>query len=176
MTTLETRAEDDEGVTERLEGIEGRTFPINWITIDRVAYVEDEPDSNLQFGRFATTEAEEGNTETKEVSLIEWSRKQNFSIFSKLHQKWKEETRFSSSLSQICENEHYRTIIDYGEDALFYIFRDLRENRENPDYWFVALEEITGENPVPESHFGRPDQMAEDWIEWAIDNDYLSDG
>jgi len=44
----------------------------------------------------------------------------------------------------------------------------LRElQSDDPEHWFIALQEITGENPIPPEHFGRIHQMAMDWIDWG---------
>jgi hypothetical protein len=39
--------------------------------------------------------------------------------------------------------------------------------RDEPDFWFGALREITGENPAPESSAGKIDEMSQAWLEWG---------
>lgn len=49
----------------------------------------------------------------------------------------------------------------------------LEELRSNPDHWVIALEEITGENPVPPECEGKVRLMADAWIRWGIAGGYL---
>ena len=35
-----------------------------------------------------------------------------------------------------------------------------------PDHWFIALEEITGAQPIPPESEGKVKKMAEAWIKW----------
>jgi hypothetical protein len=41
------------------------------------------------------------------------------------------------------------------------------ELEKRPDFWFAALREITGENPVPPASAGRVREMARAWLEWG---------
>lgn len=90
-----------------------------------------------------------------------------------LHEKWKQATRFDSALSTVVQNEYYQAIIDRGDEALEYILKELDENRDDPDWWFPALTEITGENPVHERHAGQTKKMAMDWIRWGVRNEII---
>ncbi len=45
--------------------------------------------------------------------------------------------------------------------------------RRKPDHWFIALEEITGENPVPPESEGKTQKMAQAWIQWGIKGGYI---
>lgn len=92
---------------------------------------------------------------------------QNFNAFMK---KWKEETLFSSNGDEIINNSNYEKIIQLGLPAIELILNDLKENES---LWFTALERITGENPVPEEHIGFISKMAEDWINWGIENGFI---
>lgn len=98
---------------------------------------------------------------TKEGSVIK---------FSYLAYMWKADTTFTSSIYEMCnENQYYQAIIDMGEDALPHIFQRLEWG---PDFWFVALREITGANPVKPENKGNMVKMTEDWLEWRKDNGY----
>ena len=57
-----------------------------------------------------------------------------------------------------------------GEAALPLILSDLRQNVDEPDYWFVALSAITGENPVSETAYGNMVRMADAWLRFAEEN------
>lgn len=95
---------------------------------------------------------------------------QKFREFLTLKNKWKEEVLFFSSGSKIISNSAYIDIIGFGPIAVPWIIRELKRNK---DHWFYALEKITGENPIKEENIGRIDEMRNDWIDWALKNDYL---
>lgn len=84
--------------------------------------------------------------------------------FLKLKEKWEKETMFLSSSSAIYNNSSYIEIIALGEKSIPWIIRDLKKTNK---HWFSALNQISGENPVPEEHYGIIPQMKEDWINWA---------
>ena len=54
-----------------------------------------------------------------------------------------------------------------GEKALPLILDQLRREGDDPDYWSVALEAITGEDPVPKEAYGDTMKIAEVWLSWA---------
>ncbi len=87
--------------------------------------------------------------------------------FDFLNSIWKNETLFSSSVSDITNNSAYRSIIDLGQDAIPLIINDLKNNDSN---WFYALEALTGQNPIRETHRGMVQLMKNDWLEWAKKN------
>ena len=71
---------------------------------------------------------------------------------------------FTSSTSRICSHPAYLRIIGLGKEVLPFIFREM--GRE-PNHWFVALEALTGENPIPPDHIGDVKKMTKDWLDWA---------
>lgn len=87
-----------------------------------------------------------------------------FRKFVKLKNKWKYETLFSSSGTEIISNSAYQNIIDIGFMAVPWIIREMKKSDE---HWFYALEKITGENPIKEGNIGKIDEMKKDWINWA---------
>src|SRR5258708_786024 len=68
--------------------------------------------------------------------------------FDRLSRKWRAETRFVSSLTDIVLNSSYQGIIGMGDVALPLIMRDLETNG---GYWFWALKHISGEDPLSEA-------------------------
>lgn len=90
--------------------------------------------------------------------------------FETLRDKWKEENRFTPSVRDMCTSESYQRIIGMGEDVIPLILEELKED---PDHWFWALEAITGENPVEESHQGSLENMAHDWVAWGEEQGYI---
>jgi len=84
--------------------------------------------------------------------------------FRKHSKIWRDETAFTSSVSDIVLHPSYQRIIGLGGEVLPLILRELEKS---PRFWFWALEAITGENPVPNSENGQIRLMAKRWIEWG---------
>ena len=87
-----------------------------------------------------------------------------FDIYSTI---WKQETIFSSSISEITNNSSYQAIIKLGYDIIPFIIDDLKKS---DNHWFYALEAITNHNPIKRGHEGDVVLMKRDWIEWAEEN------
>jgi hypothetical protein len=85
-------------------------------------------------------------------------------IFTQLCTLWKEETSFSSSLTEICSNMNYLKIIGIGFPAIPLILDDLAKTFAP---WFIALEAISRENPVPPEIEGNFEEMAKLWLLWG---------
>lgn len=115
--------------------------------------------------------------------VIEQSRTQAFEIFTsavttetlrhrfnRLADTWQKETLLSSNIGLIQSNPSYLGIIAMGKDSLPYIFERMRHN---PDHWFIALNAITGVNPVQEADRGDVEAMTESWLRWAKKNAYV---
>jgi hypothetical protein len=56
-----------------------------------------------------------------------------------------------------------------GADAIPLI---LAEWELEPDHWFAALRELTGENPVPPAARGNLKPMTKCWLDWAEKHGY----
>jgi len=84
--------------------------------------------------------------------------------FKKHEKKWKQDTKFMSSLADKYLHPSYARIIGLGWPAVSFILKSLQRQ---PDDWFYALRAITGENPVPMSVAGNMPKMAEIWIDWG---------
>jgi hypothetical protein len=82
-------------------------------------------------------------------------------VFREQAQIWKDESRHCSSVKKAVAHRSYLRIIGLGRPAIPLLIRELEER---PDHWFVALESITGEDPVPET--ATFDQAVKAWIEW----------
>jgi hypothetical protein len=90
--------------------------------------------------------------------------------FNELSAKWKKERGISSSLSKAAMSPSYQKIIGLGPDVIPLILRRLREEGDHPDFWFWALESLTGENPVSEDDRGKFRAMAKAWLAWGQSN------
>lgn len=87
--------------------------------------------------------------------------------FERLTKDWKNKFKFSSGVPD--DIPSYRKIIAMGKPVLPLIFEDFYLG---PSFWFGALGEITGENPVPKEHAGRIMVMRKYWLDWAKANGY----
>ena len=85
-------------------------------------------------------------------------------MFFAMATRWREETMLCSSVSDTMLNHWYLEIIALGKPILPLIIYEL-ENK--PDYWFAALREITGQDPVRPEHKGNFELMRRDWLKWA---------
>ena len=85
-------------------------------------------------------------------------------IFLSMATRWREETMLCSSISKNMSNRWYLEIIALGKPAVALIIYELENN---PDYWFAALREITGQDPVRPEHKGYFELMRRDWLQWA---------
>lgn len=84
--------------------------------------------------------------------------------FEALIAEWKDATSHSSSITDICGHPAYLRIIGMGKDAVPFILKELKKER---DHWFVALAAISGDNPVPDEARGRMKLMAAAWLDWG---------
>jgi hypothetical protein len=78
--------------------------------------------------------------------------------------RWHGETELSSLLAAKRDHPAYRQILDLGEEAIPLI---LREIQVRPSFIFMALHDITGEDPIASEHRGRLPLMIEDWLKWG---------
>lgn len=91
--------------------------------------------------------------------------------FNELVSMWQYETGGQSSLSRITGNRHYlRIIAELGEGAIPLILGRLQST---PEPWFVALRAITGDYQVGSQYSGNFRKMADAWIEWGKQNNYM---
>jgi hypothetical protein len=98
----------------------------------------------------------------KEIMLRVWGCSAE-ERFNSLVKKWKEETAYASSMTDIVYNAHYQQIIGLGWECIPYIMKELRED---PSHYFYALRMITGVDPIQEKHRGMLEGMTEDWLMW----------
>lgn len=91
--------------------------------------------------------------------------------FRALTDKWREETGLLSSPTKKAAHPAYQQIIEMGEKAVPLILRDMQTH---PGHWSMALQAITGENPVPKEAAGHVSQVAKAWMEWGRKKGYLT--
>ena len=111
----------------------------------------------------STVNASSSNSESEAIQS-------DYLKFHQLVKSWHEEIGLSSSGSEIVSSPSYLSIIAMGKSALPLILQELRDHSDDPDHWFVALQTITGENPVPEEAYGDTVRMAQCWLTFADRN------
>lgn len=84
--------------------------------------------------------------------------------FARLRTEWKEQSRFLSNTAQMALLPSYQRIIGLGPAAVPLILEELERE---PDHWFLALEAITDEDPVPLGSAGNLREMAAAWLTWG---------
>ena len=87
--------------------------------------------------------------------------------FEALAADWKEQSKYLSFTDRMAMLRPYQRIIGLGRPVVPLILEDLQRE---PDFWFWALEAITGENPVPPGTNGDVRKMREAWLEWGRRN------
>lgn len=86
--------------------------------------------------------------------------------FLELKDEWLRDTAFHSSLYIIYNHPAYRQIIAMGQSILTFIFYDLRDN---DNFWFEALTEITNENVITPEMQGNFSLIKNAWLRWGED-------
>jgi hypothetical protein len=82
-------------------------------------------------------------------------------------ERWKAATRHISSVTKMILHPSYMRIIGMGPAVLPLILRELKER---PDHWFVALNAITGIDAAPpKSTF---EEAINAWLDWGINRGY----
>lgn len=92
--------------------------------------------------------------------------------FYTLAERWRREAGFLSSVTRKISHPAYREIIALGAAAVPLI---LSEMRAKGGHWFGALEEITGERPVPPTDTRDMRRSTEAWLKWGYERGYLPD-
>lgn len=90
------------------------------------------------------------------------------SKFRMLADRWRKETRHSSSVNRMAMHPAYQQIVGMGRDALPLILRELEITR---GHWLWALYAISGEDAAPEgSTF---EQAVDAWLEWGRRHNHI---
>lgn len=84
--------------------------------------------------------------------------------------RWKDETMFISSNSEMVMHRDYQRIIGMGPAAVPFLIRALQKES---CHVFWALMCISGENPVPEEYRGQVMKMRDTWLAWGRRRGYV---
>jgi hypothetical protein len=88
--------------------------------------------------------------------------------FRTLAARWRSETGHLSIIQHKVMNRSYLEIIGLGRPALPLLLRELRDR---PAFWFLALSSIARENPV--RHGATFDEAVKDWLAWGRARDLI---
>lgn len=103
------------------------------------------------------------------VTILEAGPQQTQARFAQLAARWRAETAFTSSTTDLVTNEAYQQIVAMGTAVLPDILSELSRH---PDHWNWALHHITGAEPVPIEHAGNLKLVQAAWLKWAKANGY----
>ena len=84
--------------------------------------------------------------------------------FDNYKNQWLKDIKYESNPIKISSHWAYCEIIKMGKNVLPFILTDLKENN---NFWFEALNQITHENPVCKEHRGSIPEMVNDWLKFA---------
>jgi hypothetical protein len=86
--------------------------------------------------------------------------------FQQLAEAWRQRSGYLGFIHKKVALPEYHRIIGLGRPVVPLLLRELERE---PEFWFSALEAITGENPVPESVSSSGDirATADAWVEWG---------
>lgn len=91
-------------------------------------------------------------------------------LFRQLADDWKRATLNTSSMTRMVLHPAYQRIIGIGPSVLPYLLAELRRE---PDWWFAALQAVSGEDPVAPSERGDLLAMTRRWIAWGQRHGYF---
>jgi hypothetical protein len=92
------------------------------------------------------------------------------SKFNQLASEVEEDCMMLSSTTQISLHPSYQQIIGIGKKVIPLLITRLDKT---PNFWFKALESITGRNPIPKQDRGYLNKEKAHWKNWAKENDYV---
>lgn len=85
-------------------------------------------------------------------------------VFGELRDWLLRDTRFSSSMAEREAHPAYQAIVTLGEDVIPLLLREL-DTRAG--HWFLALTDITGDDPVDPAARGNVRAMTSTWQNWG---------
>lgn len=84
-------------------------------------------------------------------------------------QKWRSETYYSSSATELQEHPSFKAIVKLGKRVIPLVLDDLRRQ---PSLLILALHKITGESVVQDADRGNMRAMANAWLLWGERSGY----
>lgn len=99
-----------------------------------------------------------GEPEHFEITI--WPEREAFKAH---YTQWLEDSLFDSLPDAMCAHESFNAIVAQGDRVVPLIAAELRRA---PSFIFLALEDITGEDPVPEEAQGDLNATIAAWLSW----------
>jgi hypothetical protein len=90
--------------------------------------------------------------------------------FKRLADQWIRETGHESFTARAARHDAYQQIIGMGHEVIPFILKDLRTQPSNR--WFLALNAITREMPIPPESYGKVSEMTQAWLRWGAKRRY----
>lgn len=122
-----------------------------------MARVDPLPEVRLVYQRYGLTDAE--------IAAVAGKREE----VERLADEWEQNRPRGVDVVEMAEHPAYQRIIALGVAAVPWLLARLEQR---PNHWFLALDAITGANPVPPESQGNIKAMAEAWIDWGRENGY----
>ena len=152
--TLESCKKPRNYIWSRGKGFGPRDYTCAWV---RVAAPKSSRRSQRRYD--VTAHVAQGITARRRDSGSALER-----LFRDHVERWKSETGHLSSITRMTAHPSYLRIIGMGREGLPLLLKELREN---PDHWLVALNAITGEDPALEGASFQEAVTA--WTKWGRD-------
>jgi len=89
--------------------------------------------------------------------------------FAELSATWKRERQGGSTVRKMIQHPAYQEIVAMGKNAIPLVLGELEQE---VDFWFNALEVLTGTNPVSERDMGSLSEMRNAWLWWGYTLEY----
>ena len=129
----------------------------------RESHIDNKMPEEVSFGKMALpTQA------PPTASALREEARQTHPEFAALAERWRRETRFSSSLDEKILHTAYQSIIAMGKSAAPLVLLELESHH---GHWFWALRFMTGEDPVPEG--SNMAQARKVWLDWGREKGFL---
>jgi hypothetical protein len=84
--------------------------------------------------------------------------------------EWMDGVGISSDGTVIISHPAYKRIVSLGQDAIPFILKNIQQK---PSLLAWALFDITKENPVRPSDYGKLDKITKAWVKWGKKNKYI---
>jgi hypothetical protein len=84
--------------------------------------------------------------------------------FTLLADKWRNDTQFCSSVTDMVLHPAYQQIIGQGVAVVPFILRELKKG---PDHWYWALGAITQADPAADVAEGDIEAVCNAWLSWG---------
>jgi hypothetical protein len=91
--------------------------------------------------------------------------------FHRLAAEWRQKSAHLSNSMDMAMLPEYQRIVAMGPAVVGLILEELETK---PDFWFRALEALTGEDPIPGPARGKVRQMADAWVKWGHERGLLA--